>query len=245
MHALDPPTPLDGRTVVIIGGTSGIGRAAAERAASRDAEVIVCGRSRERAEAVATEIGSGTRGTEANLADAESLRTLFDGLDRVDHLVITAADLEYEPFETMDPAIAERVMSTKLLGSFRAVQMALPKMPADGSVVLVSGLAVDRPGPGTSAVSATNGAIDALSRSLALEAAPIRVNAVSPGVTDTPGWDFMPEAERREFFASVGQSLPVGRVGRPEDSGDAIVFLMTAGFVTGEVLHVDGGGRFA
>lgn len=236
---------LEGRTVVVIGGTSGIGRAAAERAAENDAEVIVCGRWLERAEAIAGEIGGATRGAEVDLADPSSLGTFFSGLDRVDHLAISAADIAYEPFATMDPAIADRVMTTKLLGSFRAVQAALPKMPADGSVVLVSGLAVDRPGPGTSAVTATNGAIDALTRSLALEAMPIRVNAVSPGVTDTPGWDFMPEAERREFFASIAESLPVGRVGRPEDAGDAIVFLMTAGFITGEILHVDGGGRFA
>lgn len=244
MHGVEGH-PLSGSTVVVVGGTSGIGRATAKLAAARGATVHLTGRSQERAEEVAAEIGMNARGAALELRDPESVAAFFGNLDRVDHLASPAASLDYAPFLDLDVEVAREIFDAKLFGAFGAVQAVLPRMSPDASVVLVGGLAADRPGEGTSAVSAVNGAVLTLARALALELAPIRVNAVSPGVTDTPGWSFMPEAERRDFFASVADSLPVGRIGRPEEVADAILFLMGAGFVTGETLHVDGGGRFA
>ncbi|UJA20873.1 SDR family oxidoreductase [Thermoleophilia bacterium SCSIO 60948] len=234
---------LAGRVVVVIGGTSGIGRATAELAASKGAAVHLTGRSPERAEAVAGEIGRSATGAALDLRDADSIAAFFDTLERVDHITTPAAALSYAPFAEFDVEVAREIFDVKVFGVWRALQTALPLMVAGGSAVLVGGLAVDRPGKGTAAVSAANGAVVTLARALAVELAPVRVNAVSPGVTDTPGWDFMPEDERRDFLNDVAGSLPVGRVGASEDAAAAIVYLMSAGFVTGETLHVDGGGR--
>ncbi|WP_378143970.1 SDR family oxidoreductase [Cnuibacter sp. UC19_7] len=115
-------------------------------------------------------------------------------------------------------------------------------LPETGSITLFSGVAADRPGPGTVAVTAVNAAIEGLSRSLAVELAPVRVNAVSPGVVDTEGWAHLGDGAA-DFFEETGRSLPAGRVGRPADIGSTVLHLIDNGYTTASTVHVDGGAR--
>jgi len=122
------------------------------------------------------------------------------------------------------------------------VQFGLSNLQPGGSILLFSGLAADRPGAGTAMVSALNAGVEGLVRALAVELAPVRVNGISPGVVETEGWAFMDEASRKAFFADLATKLPAGRVGAPDDIADAALFALTNPYLTGEVLHVNGGG---
>jgi len=234
---------LQDKIAVVVGAGSGIGLATANHLLSQGATVYFAGRTLGKLQAV-------TQGTEGrpitlNLEDEASIRAAFAQIGALDYLVFTAADLSYAPLSDLQLVDARRVFESKFFGPLAAVQAALPHFRAGGSVVFFSGLAAWRPGPGTSMVSAVNGALAALTAALAVELAPLRVNAISPGIVVTPSWDGMPRAERQAFFDQTAASLPARRVGQPEDLAQAVEFLLTNPFTTGTVLHVDGGGRVA
>lgn len=232
---------LEGKKVVVIGATSGMGRATVEAAASEGARVVAAGRSPEKLSDVKASGGGGIEPAKVDVTDRGSVEDLFERVGGVDHLVITAADLSYAPVLEIDEADARRVFDSKLWGIFHAVRAAAPRMSQGGSVVLVSGVASEKPTPGASIVAAVNGAIPAFARALAVELAPIRVNVVSPGIVDTPSWGMMPDEEREGFFEQTAGALPVERVGEARDIAQAIVFLMNNGYTTGETLNVNGG----
>ncbi|MBW4540169.1 MAG: SDR family oxidoreductase [Myxacorys chilensis ATA2-1-KO14] len=142
-------------------------------------------------------------------------------------------------------AAAEAVanIASKILGPFYAVKHADPRLSQKGSITFFSGVAAWKLFPNASVVSAANAALAAFARSLAVELAPIRVNAVSPGVVEMPSWNEMPEEERNAFFENLGKQLPARRIGQANDLADAVLFLMQNRFTTGTVLHVDGGHR--
>lgn len=135
------------------------------------------------------------------------------------------------------------MLATKVLGPWLVAKHLGGALPAGGSLVFTSGVAAYRPGPGASMIATANGALEALARSLALELAPVRVNVVSPGWVDTPIWDVLAGDAKGERLAAMAARLPAGRVGTPDDIARAIVALLDNGFVTGTVLHVDGGHR--
>lgn len=232
-----------GEKIVVVGGTSGMGRAVAELAVARGATVVVVGRSAVSTAQVAAELGGGTVGLACDITDPEAITAMALSVGELDHLVLSAAALSYGPFLQMPVQDARSVLDNKFWGYYLTVRALAPRLSKAGSITLFSGVAAVRPAPGTAVVTAVNAAIEGLTRSLAVELAPRRVNAVSPGVVDTPGWGFMSEEDRTQMLGQLAQSLPVGRVGRPGDIAETVLELAANGFSTGEVRTVDGGAR--
>ena len=219
---------------VFVGGSSGIGLAAAQRAAAAGWDVVVASRNPERADVDAERVV-------LDIADEAAVRETFGALGPIDHLVFSPVARAGGPPRSLDLEAARRAFEIKLWGPFAAVQAA----DVRGSIVFVSGVAATTPMRGGSATAAVNGAVEALVRTLAVELAPVRVNAVSPGIVATPTWDGMAAEDREAMFARLAGALPAGRVGVADDLAEAIWLLLTNGFVTGITLPVDGGHRLA
>ncbi|HET7912189.1 MAG TPA: SDR family oxidoreductase [Pseudolabrys sp.] len=228
---------LAGKKLVVVGGSSGIGLATAELARNEGAEVVVASRNAERLKAAADKIGA--TGIAADVTSDESVSGLFRKCGPVDHVVVTAAQLRTGPFKTVSMDDVRATMESKFWGAWRVARSA--EIRGNGSLTLVTGYLSVRPRPGAAIVGAANGALESLTRSLALELAPVRVNAVSPGTIDTPIRASMPEAARRDMLAKTAAALPVGRVGAGEDIARQILTFMTVGFATGSVVYIDGG----
>ncbi|MCU1458499.1 MAG: hypothetical protein JWL73_2591 [Actinomycetia bacterium] len=233
---------LEGRTVVLIGGSSGIGLATASAAAAAGARVLIAGRDRERLDAAAASI-PGVVGVVADVLDDDALIRLFETAGTVDHLVQLASNPKGGRLLDTDDEHLRPVLEVRVWGAIRAVRHAAPRLAPDGSITLVSGVVSQRPTPGTAMVAASAGAVEAMTRALAVELAPIRVNAVCPGAVETPMLERALGDRYDDVIAAIGKKLPVGRVGTGADIADAILFLATNGYVTGEILHVDGGDR--
>ena len=228
---------LSGQTVVVVGGSSGIGLATAELAKKEGANVVIASRSKDRLNAAAGKIGA--RPMVADVTSDDSVVALFKALGAVDHVVVTAAQLRSGPFKTVPMEDVRATMEGKFWGAWRVARAA--EIKKGGSLTLVSGFLSIRPRPNSAIVGAANGAIESLARSLAIDLAPVRVNAVSPGVIDTPIRAAMPETSRQELLAKTAAALPVGRVGEGEDIARQILAFMTIGFATGSIVYVDGG----
>jgi NAD(P)-dependent dehydrogenase (short-subunit alcohol dehydrogenase family) len=228
---------LRGKTVVVVGGSSGIGLATAELARQEGAEVIIASRNKDRLTPAADRIGA--RAVVADVTDDDSVAALFRGCGPVDHVVVTAAQLRTGPIRTVPMADVRATMEGKFWGAWRVAREA--QINASGSLTLVTGLLSVKPRPNSAIIGAANGALESLARSLALELAPVRVNAVSPGIIDTPIRAAMPEEARRDMLAKTAAGLPVGRVGVGEDIARQILAFMTIGFITGSIVYVDGG----
>lgn len=228
---------LAGQKVVVVGGSSGIGLATAEFAKKEGADVVIASRSRERLTTAAEQIG--VKAVVVDVTSDDSVAALFDACGVVDHVVVTAAQLRSGPFKTVPMEDVRATMESKFWGSWRVARSA--EIRKGGSLTLVSGFLSIRSRPNSAIVGAANGAIESLARSLALELAPVRVNAVSPGIIDTPIRAAMPEASRQEMLAKTAAALPVGRVGVGEDIARQILAFMANGFATGSVVYIDGG----
>jgi NAD(P)-dependent dehydrogenase (short-subunit alcohol dehydrogenase family) len=219
---------------VFVGGSSGIGLASARLAVAAGWDVVIASRDPGRAEIEAERVA-------LDIADEAAVCETFRALGPIDHLVFSPVARAGGPAKELDLEAARRAFEIKLWGPFTALQAA----DVRGSIVFVSGVAATTPMRGGSATAAVNGAIEALVRTLAVELAPVRVNAVSPGIVATPTWDGMAAEDREAMFARLEGALPSGRVGTAEDLAAAVWLLLTNGFVTGTVLHVDGGHRLA
>lgn len=147
------------------------------------------------------------------------------------------------PVQQLDSADAENIIASKILGPFYAVKHAVPRLSKNGSITFFSCFSAWKPVAGTALIAAADGALAAFSRSLAVELAPIRVNVMAPSVVETPMWQGVPEKQRTAFFATLGEQLPVGKIGSLQDMADATLYLMQNSFITGTVLHVDGAHR--
>src|SRR6202022_868247 len=229
---------LAGKKVVVVGGSSGIGLATAELAKREGADVIVASRTVDRLDAVAAKLNA--IAIPADVTSDESIVNLFRRCGPVDHVVVTAAQLRSGPFKTVSMEDVRATMEGKFWGAWRVAKSA--EIRPGGSLTLVSGYLTIRPRPNAAIVSVANGALESLARALALELAPVRCNAVSPGIIDTPIRAAMPEAARRDMLAKTAASLPVGRVGVGEDIARQILAFMTIGFATGSIVYLDGGG---
>jgi NAD(P)-dependent dehydrogenase (short-subunit alcohol dehydrogenase family) len=228
---------LKGKKVVVVGGSSGIGLSTAELAKAEGAEVIIASRNADRLKAVAAKMG--VTAIPADVTSDESVASLFRACGAVDHVVVTAAQLRSGPFKTVSMEDVRSTMEGKFWGAWRVARSA--EIRAGGSLTLVSGYLSIRPRPNSAIVGAANGALESLTRSLALELAPVRVNCISPGIIDTPIRAAMPEAARLDMLAKTAAALPVGRVGVGEDIARQILAFMTIGFATGSIVYIDGG----
>ena len=237
-------TPLNGAHVVVFGGSSGIGLATAAAAKAKGAIVTIIGRTSAKLEIAARTIG-GVQTAIADIAERKSVEAVFNGMTRVDHLVITAGGLHVGKLTDSDPDQLLVEIQQRIAGAVYAIKAALPSMPPTGSIVLMGGQFSDRPlADGASIIAAAVRGMEALARSLALELKPIRVNVIAPGLIDTPMYDVFGPEGRAAIFAQAAEQLPVGRAGRADEVGEAITFLLSNGYMNAEVLHIDGGGRF-
>jgi NAD(P)-dependent dehydrogenase (short-subunit alcohol dehydrogenase family) len=234
---------LNGRKIVVMGGTSGIGLAAARQLVELGASVVVTGRNEERAAAVRQQNpGIGVQIVDAN--SSEALRAFYRAQGAIDDLVLCVTGGKGAgPFAEISIADLHDGFEQKFFAQFQAAQLALRVLRKDGSLTFVSAISARAANPGTAGLAAINGAIEAMIKPLARELRPLRVNAVSPGVVETPWWEKIPENVRKDLLQRSAAASLVGRNGSPEEAGGAIVFLVKNGFVTGTVIEVDGGLR--
>ena len=232
---------LQGSRVIIVGGSSGLGLATARAALARGAQVTVTGRSLERLRAVQSEF-SGLETAAVDALDEAAMQTFLQSRDGIDHLFVTIGS--YVADHHLEPAMSSLrgPLDTRLVSALHATKYALAKMSKKGSITLMSGTAVARPIPGTSLSSASCGAVEGLMRGLAVDLAPIRVNALRAGFFDTPFLDEALGNQRAAVVADLEARLLVGRIGRPEEAAAAVIFMMETGYVTGSCLTIDGGG---
>jgi NAD(P)-dependent dehydrogenase (short-subunit alcohol dehydrogenase family) len=230
------------KRVVVIGGSSGIGLAVAEQAAAQGAKVVIASSNAERVQKAVDGIGGEAQGQAVDVSDEGAVATLFAKLGAFDHLVFTAGDsLHLRDLAATDLQQARRAFELRYWAALTAVKYGSPHIRKEGSIVLTTGIAGQRPRKGWVIAASVCGTIEALTRALAVELAPIRVNAVSPGVVRTNLWQNMSAPEREHLYESVGNNLPVGRVGEAHEIAQAYLFLMQEGFATGQTVVVDGG----
>jgi len=234
-------------TIVVIGGSSGIGLAVARRSLDDGATVVIAGRSQQRLDAACADLDrtglpAGRMSAHpVDIGDPAQVTRLFDRVGTLSHLVVTAADLPYGPVVSLSEDSMVRAVRSKILGPLFAAQQAAPRITKPGSITFTSGIAASRPAPGGALAATVNGALESMVLALALELAPIRVNAVSPGWVDTPVWDRLAAPDVKDArLADLAARLPARRLGRPEDIANAVAFLMADSFVTGTVLHAEG-----
>jgi NAD(P)-dependent dehydrogenase (short-subunit alcohol dehydrogenase family) len=226
---------LRGQNIVVLGGSSGIGFAVATLAAEQGADVFAVSRSGEAPESA--------KRIKVDVSDRDALGRAFGAIGQIDHLVHTVgARLGSTPVASLEETILPYAFESKLFSAVHAVRLALPHLAPGSSITLTSGQVSRKYGVGSVVKGALNAAVDAAGRHLAKELAPRRVNVISPGVVDTNLWGEPGSAVRDTIIARVSSTLPVGRIGRPEELARVYLMLMTNGFITGSVLDIDGGG---
>ncbi len=233
------------KQVVVIGGSSGIGLATAQAFAHEGAIVTITGRSSDKLEAACSHAlphGRQLRGEVLEGQDDQAVGAFFQTFGPIDHLVIVAGGAGvFGPFRTIDEVSFRAAFDRKFWIQVLAARYGAGLIREGGSMTFVSAATAQRPTPSSAGLAAINGAINALVGPLALELAPIRVNAIAPGIIDTPNWKFMGEEASKAFLNRHATSLPVKRVGQPEDVAEAILFVAANGYITGTILVVDGG----
>jgi NAD(P)-dependent dehydrogenase (short-subunit alcohol dehydrogenase family) len=240
-------TKIGNDKVLIVGGGSGMGLALAKRCLDLGSNVTIVGRNEHKLWRAREELGNpeSLDSIAVDIAQEAQVADLFKRIGPLDHIISTAADIEgaYELLPALKLEAAQRVVASKFYGPLFLAKHGSPMLSAAGSITFVSGIAAHRPAARGSVVAAVNAALEGLVRALAIELAPIRVNAVSPGWVDTPIWRFVAGDKRDDTLSAMAKRLPVGRIGEPDDIADAIGFLMGNTFTTGTILHVDGGHR--
>ncbi|MFI1728750.1 SDR family oxidoreductase [Streptomyces acidicola] len=231
-------SPLAGKHVVVVGGTSGIGLAIAERALAAGARVTAASRNPQRA---AGNVPHGIATEQADITSAASIESLLDRVGPFDHLAMSAGTTALGTVRELDSAAARKFMDTKFWGAYEGVRAAADRIAKDGSIVLIGGIASRKHGPGRPMMAAINAALEAFGRANAVDLAPVRVNVIAPGLVETPAFDDVPEDVKTRLLTQYIASVPVARVGLPEDIASTALFLMTNGYATGSVVDVDGG----
>ncbi|RFU68940.1 SDR family oxidoreductase [Peribacillus saganii] len=232
---------LKGKRVVVLGGTSGIGLAAAKAFLDEAAQVIIASRSASNLSEAKTKLGGNVEGYEIDFRSEEKVADFFKKVGNFDHLVVTAGEGAMGHFSELPVSTVREAFDSKFWGQYISVHAALPYLNNESSITLTSGVYGVRPPKGASTLASINSAIGGLVRGLSVDLAPIRVNVVSPGIVDTPIYGGMPEEQRKDMFNGIAKQLPVGRVAQPEDIAETYVYLAKNGFTTGTSVLIDGG----
>lgn len=232
--------------VLVVGGTSGVGLATAREFATRGAATVIASRSPQRIDAAVTELSGlpgAVTGHTLDIRSDDDVERFATDSGEYDHVVVTAGETPMGRVDTLPLTDAYAAMDSKFWGAYR-IARAVPVRPS-GSLTLLAGYLSQRPGRASALQSAINAALEALARGLALEYAPLRVNAVSPGLLRTPLWQNLNPADREQMYKAAESRLPVARVGDPADVAQAVLFLTANAYTTGTTVYVDGGGMIA
>jgi NAD(P)-dependent dehydrogenase (short-subunit alcohol dehydrogenase family) len=225
-------------SIVVVGGTVGLGRELAQAYADEGREVVVTGRDQGRAETAAQEIGDGTRGIGFDLAEPHTIADALADVGPVDHLVLAAIERDVNKVREYDIEGALRLVTLKLVGYTAVIHTLVPRLGEDSSILIFGGLARDRPYPGSTTVTTVNGGVTSMVRTLVIELAPRRVNAIHPAIVgDSPQWIDMPP-ERHQALVS---RTPIGRLVTMAEVVGACRFLLENQGINGINLSVDGG----
>ncbi len=237
---------LDGKRIVIIGGASGIGFAVAEGAIAEGAEVVIGSSRPPNVHAAVARLGNQASGHPVDVKLEDEVAGFFAWAGPFDHLVFTAGDWggfrAPRPLAETDLDAAADAYAVRYWGALKAMKHGAGQLREGGSVVLTNGMIAHRPRKGTPISTAMAGGIEHLVRGLAVDLAPIRINAVCPGAIRTGVWDQIPADTREAQFKAMTGRLPIPRIGEPAEVAEAYLYLMKAGYTTGQVLLVDGGG---
>ncbi|WP_414695353.1 SDR family oxidoreductase [Paraburkholderia sp.] len=233
----------NGQRVLVVGGSSGIGAAAAAAFAARGAKVVIASRSADKLAAAAREIGTPVETLTLDITNDDNVQRVLESAGEFDHVVISAAQTPSGPVRGLELADAYRAMDSKFWGAYRVARAA--RIRPGGSLTLVSGFLSVRPSKSSVLQGAINAALESLGRGLALELSPVRVNTVSPGLIATPLWSKLDVGAREAMYEGAAARLPARRVGQPEDVANAIVYLAATPYATGSTVLVDGGGAIA
>lgn len=235
-------TTLAGKTVLVIGGTKYLGLRIAAELDGIGAHVVISGRDGDRAHAAAATL-SNARGLRLDVTDENDINSAAADLETVDHVVVTAAAPHNVPVGELDRAAVTRAFDAKVIGPLLVAKHFAPRITPGGSLLLFSGVAAWTPSPGYAIMGVTNGAVGFTVSHLARELAPVRVNAIAPGIVDSGKYDAMAVEDRQAFFDASAAKTLAGRVGTADDVVNAVMWLLAADFVAGETIHVDGGAR--
>ena len=225
-------------SVVVVGGTVGLGRELAQAYADESREVVVTGRDQGRADAAAKEIGGSARGIGFDLAAPHTIAAALADVGPVDHLVLAAIERDTNKVQDYDIESALRLVTLKLVGYTEVIHTLLPRLGESSSILIFGGLARDRPYPGSTTVTTVNGGVTSMVRTLVIELAPRRVNALHPAIVgDSPQWVDMPDERRKALV----DRTPIGRLVTMAEVVGACRFLLENQAINGINLSVDGG----
>jgi NAD(P)-dependent dehydrogenase (short-subunit alcohol dehydrogenase family) len=225
-------------SVVVVGGTRGLGRELAQFYAGRGRDVVISGRDAASAQACAAEIGGSTRGIGLDLAEPSTIAEKLAEIGEVEFLVLAAIERDTNTVKDYDIAAAMRLVTLKIVGFTEVIHALLPRLGDDSAVLIYGGLARDRPYPGSTTVTTVNGAVTGLVRTLVVELAPRRVNALHPAIVgDSPQWRDMP----KERFDALVARTPIARLVTMAEVVEASRFLLENRAINGINLPVDGG----
>ena len=232
------------KRVLVVGGSSGIGAAAAKAFAEAGAQVVIASRNQAHLDEAASAIGHSVQTAVLDITNDTDVESYFATAGGFDHVVISAAQTPGGLVKELPLDDAYAAMNSKFWGAYRVARAV--NINARGSLTLVSGFLSVRPGPWV-LQGAINAALESLARGLALELAPqtVRVNTVSPGMIASPLWSGIPEPEREEMYQKNAQSVPARVMGQPEDVANAIIYLASTPYASGSTVLVDGGASIA
>lgn len=228
----------------MIGGSKYLGLAVARQASEAGAEVVIGARNLEQASQVAAQLPMASA-IHIDISEESTIAAAASRLGHVDHVVITASAHHNVPVKDLEHDKIVAAFEAKVIGPMLLAKHFAPILSPTGSILLFSGVAAWKPSPGYTVMGVTNGAVTFLVSHLAKELAPIRVNAISPGITDSGTWNSLGEQTKKELLAGAAASSLVGRAGTADDIADTALWLLGAGNVSGETIHVEGGARHA
>jgi NAD(P)-dependent dehydrogenase (short-subunit alcohol dehydrogenase family) len=227
--------------VVILGGSTGIGFATARAAIAEGARVTIAGRSAEKLRLAKAALGDAADTAVLDVNEEAAVRDFFQSRDGIDHIFVTAGNPAHAPRLEIDTKLLRLAMDTRFMGSLYAAKYGAPKMRRNGSLVFMSGSTSTVPLAGEPVVTASCAAVEAFARALAVDLAPLRVNAITPGYIETPFLEDILGERKEAVLAAAAAKLPAKRIGRVEEAADGVLFLMKNEYVTGIALLVDGG----
>lgn len=231
---------LESQKVLVVGGSSGIGFGVAKAAADTGADVTIASRSAEKIAAAEARLEGGAKGCVLDTGDAAALEAFFGERAPFDHVFCSAASTKVAAVRSLPLEDAYASFNSKFWGAYRLARAA--RIVDGGSFIFTTGFLSVRPKAGAAIQGAINAGLEGLARGLALEFAPVRVNAISPGLIMTEMYETLDGDGRQAMFDGAAKNLPVGRVGTPEDIAVQALALMMNPYMTGSTVFVDGGG---